>query len=468
MKEGGEGGRAALDREVLYLAYEFPVLTQTFTANEVAGLAGAGIDLAVFSLIPSRDRAARAPSGVPVAVAPPSLSPHSVRALLAWLLRRPLRTLSLLGAVAAGAYGDQPARCWARGFAQLLTGARLAADLRAVGARPHLHAQFVDAASTVALVAARLLDLPFSVTNHTAYNPYLLREKLRHAAFFVSISEQDRRLLRRQGRGTGFGKIRVVRQGIDPDAFGRPAESAAPRRGGPVRILSVAALREKKGHHVLLAAAERLAAAGVEFELTIVGEGPERTRLEALAARPSLAGRVHLAGAEGPERVRERLHEADLFVLAAVRAQNGDTDGVPISLMEAMAAGVPVVSTWIAGIPELIRDGVDGRLARPDDPEGLARILGELFADPAARERYGAAGRARVRTDYDLADSVLRMAALIRECGRAERRPRPPAGSGRAPRSNRETAGTGSTSRTPSGGTSGPAAGGDRGRRPST
>jgi len=395
---------------LFYLAYEFPVLTQTFTVAEAKGLARAGFDVTVLSCRPPRE------TGLtdlpPTEVLLRAGSAGSVGALLYWLGRRPVRTLGLLGRLLTAHYRDQAMRCRVRGFQQLLWGARLAFRIRKAAPRPHLHAQFVDAASTVAWVAARLSGASFSVTNHTAYNPYLPGPKLRDAARFFSISEFDRKhLLELAGIREAPG-LRVVRQGIDLTRFPR-REPRGP--GVPPEILSVAALREKKGHHVLIRAAAALRDRGIDFRLTIVGEGPERMRLEGLVRELGLDGCVCLPGAEPPDRVRERLPAADVFALACTTAANGDLDGIPISLMEAMAMGVPVVSTRLSGVPELIEDGEEGRLAAPDDPAGLADAIGAILADPLRAEAMADRARSKVEREYEIGASVARLAAELRE-----------------------------------------------------
>jgi len=381
---------------LVYICYEFPVLTQTFTVAEARGLRELGVDLSVVSCRrpPGENR-----SGVPARALSSPLSLPVLCTFLLWLLRRPVRTLELLGTVASSSYRDQPFRCWARGFLQLLWGCRLADEIRRSGRRPHLHAQFVDAASTVAFTAARLADLTFSFTNHTAYNPYVLTPKMRRARLAVSISRFDRRLLRRMARGTGADRGRVVYQGIDLDAF----PLRAPREpGGRGEVLSVAALRDKKGHDLLVEAVAILRDRGVEARLTIVGEGPERVRIETAILRHGLSERVRLVGAEPPEKVRERLMAADVFALGCRRAANGDLDGIPISLMEAMAVGVPVVSTRISGIPELVEDGIEGRLAPPDAPAALADRIEAALRDREETAAMTARAREKVERRHDL------------------------------------------------------------------
>jgi len=179
--------------------------------------------------------------------------------------------------------------------------------------------------------------------------------------------------------------------------------------------LSVAALREKKGHHILIRAAGILRDREIPFRLVIVGEGPERERLEALVAECGVIEYVELAGAASAEQVAERLGVADVFVLACTTAANGDLDGIPISLMEAMAVGVPVVSTHQSGIPELIEDGRSGRLVEPNDPEGLADAIAGVLLDPSAASRFAGEARRTVEERHDVKACVRRLAAELRE-----------------------------------------------------
>ena len=293
---------------LFYVCQEFPVLTQTFTAGEVAGLAEEGLDPQLVSC----RRPSRAPAAPRALYLPPPFAPAALGAF-GRAARGRSRALARCLAVAAGArYRDEAGRCWLRGFAQVLWGALLAE--RAAGRpRPHFHAQFVDSASTVAYVAATLSGGSFSFTNHTAYNPYALAPKLREAAVVLSISKFDRAMLLAMGRGAGAEKIRVAYQGIDTAFFDVPRVPSPPKI--PARILSVGALREKKGHHVLLGALARLRQEGIPFLATVVGEGPERARLEARRGRLELEREVEFAGAEEPEAIRQRLAEADVFVL---------------------------------------------------------------------------------------------------------------------------------------------------------
>ncbi len=206
--------------------------------------------------------------------------------------------------------------------------------------------------------------------------------------------------------------IRVIYQGIDTATF---AGEPAVLHSSPVRILTVSALKEKKGQDVLLRAFASILTGGVSAKLTIVGDGPLRPALEDLARDLSIGDHLVFAGSEPPSAVVARLKEADIFALACRVADNGDLDGIPISLMEAMAAGVPVVSTRLSGIPELIEDGVEGCLAEPGDPLSLAAALSCLIEDPEHARAMAARARTKVQRQHEASVQVEKLAAALRE-----------------------------------------------------
>lgn len=408
-------GAVAAGGRVAYVAYTFPVLTQTFTVREVSALRAAGLAVDVFAAKAGDGLGADPDADVAAAgttYLPHPLAARSLGALAGFALRRPLRLAATAFACLGGGYADRGARLRLAACAHVLLGAALAAELRRRRGYGRVHAQFVDAGSTVAFVAARLLDLRFSFANHTAYNPFLLRPKCRHADLVVSISDFDRDLLLRQADGAAVpSSVVVCRVGIRCDEW-----AGVERRPEPRRVLCVAALREKKGHAVLLRAAAALARSGRPVRLVIAGTGPEEASLRAAAARDGLD--VEFLGPTSPGRVRAELGRAAVFALPCVVAANGDLDGLPVALMEAMAAGVPVVTSRLSGIPELVEDGVTGLSTEPGDADATASAIDRLLSDPGLAERCAAQGRRRVAELHDLATTSARLAGLLR-CGAA-------------------------------------------------
>lgn len=393
---------------VAYVAYAFPVLTQTFTTREVLALRDRGIDVRVHAsrgdpqagLDPLAARARGHTTYLPRAASPATLG-----ALLRWSLARPLRTASTLVRCLGGGYRDQPLLSRVRSARHFLLGLVLASRISAEGGYGRIHAQFVDAGSTVAYVAARLTGLPFSFTNHTAYNPFLLAPKAELADVIVSISAFDRERVA-AAVPAARSKIAVCRVGIATAEWAH-----APRRPEPGRLLCVAALREKKGHADLVDAAAELARRGRPVHLVFAGDGEERGALERRARDRGVA--LELLGAVGPQRVRDELARAAAFVLPCRVARNGDLDGIPVALMEAMAAGVPVVSTRLSGVPELVEDGVSGYLAGAGDVASLVAALERCLAAVAPAEQVGGMARRRVAALHDLERTSAELARVL-------------------------------------------------------
>jgi glycosyltransferase involved in cell wall biosynthesis len=400
-----------------YLHGRYPVLTETFIDREIQRLLARGVDLRILSirrpaddLSPTqRELSRRVEYLLPA-------PPLSVAASLLWgLVRHPRTFLWTLAWLLSRDHGTASRARTALHFVTGVYAAWRLRDRRGI----HIHAHFVDRAATVALVASRLLGTTYSVTAHAReiyVNPALLRERIGEAAFAVTCTEYNRTHLRREiGEGAASRLTRLY-HGMDLGA----AREAGPETGadggadgGAERdarlILSVAQLWERKGLHYLVEACGVLRDRGTAVRCEIVGEGPQRADLQALIDRLGLADRVVLAGALPFPEVVERYRRAGVFVLPCIVTEEGDRDGIPNVILEAMASGLPVISTPVSGIPEVVRDNDTGLSVPERDPEAIADAVDRLLSDPALAAAIADRARQLVRAEFDLDRNVDRL-----------------------------------------------------------
>ena len=410
-------------RPIAYLCSAYPAISHTFVLREVLALRRLGLDVRTFSVRRQPASGLLAPVDRAEAATTESLLPAGpatvVRAWTRLLTRR--RGLAALRSAARLAWALRPVGAkgalWQAFYlneAVLLWAACARRDVR------HVHAHFANVASDVALLTAALgtaldPDDPWS-WSFTMHGPAefwnvaanRLAEKAARADFVACISDFCRSQLMALTDPDAWDHLHVVGCGIEPDAYAAPTADRAAATGGPVRLLSIGRLAPVKAQALLVDLVAELGRRGCDVVLDLVGEGPERGRLEARIAALDLGARVQLLGALGQDQIPERLRAADVFVLPSF------AEGVPVVLMEAMASGVPVVASRIAGIPELVRDGETGRLATPARLDELADAVEELVRDPALRARLGAAGRVAVRERHDVDREAKVLAPLFR------------------------------------------------------
>jgi len=278
-----------------------------------------------------------------------------------------------------------------------------------------IHSQWIHSGGTVGMYGAWLLGVPFSFTGHAAdlfRERVALKDKIRRAEFIICISTFHRDLFR--SLGAREEQLAIAYCGLDLGHFvALPRET---RAGGPARILSAGRLVEKKGFTDLIEACRILAERGVSFRCTIAGSGPLEASLRRQVEDANLADRVIVTGeALKQERIPEFMRDGDLFCLPCVWAADGDVDGLPQLLMEAMACGLPSLSTRLVGIPDLVRHGETGLLVEPHDPPALAEAIQSLIDDPERAARLAEAGRAWVHQRFDLADCLEPLLSRFRE-----------------------------------------------------
>jgi colanic acid/amylovoran biosynthesis glycosyltransferase len=401
-----------VSRRVAYLVGNYPTVSHTFIAREVAGLRARGLDVRTFSvrrtppqqLLTDADRRAAAETSVILPPPPGELIGAHVRALA----RRPRRYLATLALAQRLSAGGARQRLWHLFyFAEAIL---LAQRLRRGGVR-HVHAHFANVATAVALLAAHY-DEPGGLTwSFTMHGPsefddvtrFALAEKVRRAAFVACIGDYCRSQLMKLVGPDEWEKLAIVHCGLDPGSF-TPAERPA---RAETAVLCVGRLVPDKGQSILLEALAALRSRGVAMTVTFAGDGPERSVLEARARRLELDGAVEFAGAVGQDRIPALYASADVFCLPSF------AEGVPVVLMEAMATGLPVVTTRIMGIPELVEHDVAGLLVPPGRVDALAAALEALAADPRRRAAMGRAGREKVVAEYDIEQSVAALHAQL-------------------------------------------------------
>ena len=403
--------RTAGDASPLRLTYlmgRYPVLTETFIDREILRLIDRGVDLRIVSIRQADENLS--PRQEPLRDRVTYLMPISpLRLIVAHLTAVVGRPRTYFGTLAWLLTRRHPAGTRLRTLLHFATGIYAAWTLRDRKG-VHIHAHFADRAATVALVAGRFLDTTYSVTAHAReiyVAPVLLSERISHAAFTATCTEYNRRHLSTLVDPATAARILRLYHGLDLSTFdGEPRRLEDAER--PL-LLSVAQLWERKGLEDLVRACRLLVDRGRRFHCQIVGEGPLRPRLETLIAELQLNDVVSLTGSMRHPDVVERLAAARAFVLPCVVAPDGDRDGIPNVILEAMAAGLPVVSTPVSGIPEVVRDGETGFLVPEHDPTAVADAAERLLADAGLAGRLGEAGRSFVRQEFDLHRNVDRL-----------------------------------------------------------
>ena len=405
---------------IAYLCQVHPWVTQTFVFDEIRNLRAHGVPLDVLAfkrprvegLEPLSDdiRAAiETTRYLPTPWSAPGMAAQA-RALLA----RPWRWASTLWTVATGPFLRAPtARLRRQAFVAFLRGAALR-DALLRGGYAHVHADFATETATAAWTAWRLGGPPFSFRDYASFDAQLVARKVAGARFVLACSAHDRRRLLDVAGRAFADKVHVDVLGVDLRAF-LPDESVAEASD---LVLCVGTLQPKKGQAFLLEAAARLVREGCAIRVHLVGDGRDRASLETLAEGLGIASIVTIDGYVSRAEVRDLMRRAAVTCLPSIVADDGDVDGIPFVLMEAMALGRACVSTTVSGIPELIVDGVEGCLVPPRDAAALAGALNRLLGDARLRRTLGAAARRKVEASFDVRENTRRTAALFLAAGR--------------------------------------------------
>jgi glycosyltransferase involved in cell wall biosynthesis len=394
---------------VAYLTPIYPVPSSTFIRREIAALEAKGLLIHRFAmrrfageLVDQADQAEQRRTTYLLEAGAPALA----MAFLGVALTRPKQWATALAM--AVTLGLRSERGLIRHLIYLAEACALRRQLMTCGAR-HLHAHFGSNAADIALLCHLLGGPPYSITIHgpedfDAPRPLSLREKIHHAAFVAAVSQYARSQLYRWCALEDWNKIHVIHCGLNLE-FLPPALVSIPDLP---RLINIGRLSEQKGQLLLVEAAARLRDQGLEFELIIVGDGPMRGEIEQLIERFGLRKQVRITGYLSNHAVCQELQAARALVLPSF------AEGLPVVIMESLAWGRPVISTYIAGIPELVEHGINGWLVPAGAVEPLVDAMTEaLTADPSELERMGRAGAARVADQHDVCTETEKLAELF-------------------------------------------------------
>lgn len=400
--------------KLIYIVGTFPAFSTAFIDREIRSMRNRGVDLHIVAIRrPSADQPLSEEQRElqrDVTYLLPVATLQLIIGHLLFLFSRPLAFFGTLGYLLTRPHPTLKARIMTvLHFAEGVHAAYLIRNRTF----DHLHAHFVDRAAIVALVASRLLNVPYSLTAHANdiyVNPVLLPEKIEHAKFITTCTGYNHKYLNKALGSQLNGKLYLAYHGLDLSNY-EPAETP-PQRTRPL-LLSVGRLTEKKGFSYLINACRDLKAEGYDFECHIVGPGPLQETLEAQIKQCDLEGIVTLCGGIPHEQVVEKYQRAVAFVLPCIIAKDGDRDGIPNVLIEAMAMQLPVVSTDHSGIPELVENNVNGLLVPPNDEVALRDALRKILDAPESYKDFGIRARQKVLNDFELERNTTRLHALF-------------------------------------------------------
>ncbi len=389
-----------------YVVKMFPRLSETFILNEILELERRGVEVVIFSLKkPSEGRFHPQVSSLKAAVHyledfEPSKWPNWIGKEWPILQLYSGSLFSLLDELLAkGDTGSEIANVWFSAW--------VASQAHKLGVQ-HLHAHFASQPSTIAYFAHRISGIPFSFTAHAkdifvySNEQHHLREKLHASAFTVTVTNFNRRYLTERVPDLPTDRIRVIHNGINLEYFvGNPRTVRKTNE-----VLAVGRLVTKKGFDDLLKACAVLKSKNQSFHCTIVGEGPDKEALETLQRDLGLLGEVTFVGPKNLSEVLELMQTCTVFCLPCTVAPDNNQDALPTVLLEALASQLPIVSTSVSGIPEIVDDNVDGFLVPQEQPDQVADRLMQLLKSPDLRARFALAGRKKAELKFDLRKNV--------------------------------------------------------------
>lgn len=397
--------QTATTLRIIYLVSLFPCWSETFIVREIAEMIRLGVDIRIISLKNHSEKMIQSDAEALLTrvVYPPS-GWRSVVAVLGALTLHPKREIKDLTLICRNLAPHPGALAktlvvWWRSIGLMSTIRKIAPS--------HMHAHWATYPSTSAWLLSQRLQIPFSFTAHAHdifLENHLLREKMNAATTTVVISKFNKEYLLEHVSGATADNMQVIHCGVSTDGFPFIGEGR-----DPLRILAVGRLDEIKGFCYLIAACGLLHAKGLKFRCEIIGSGPLAHSLGDQITSLGLSDYVFLLGAKKQEDVRAKLYACGMFVLPSVVTSTGDRDGIPVALMEAMACGIPVISTRVSGIPELVEHEITGLLADAGDAKSLAGCIERLIGDEKLGQSFARNARLRVEAEFNIKNEARKL-----------------------------------------------------------
>lgn len=405
-------GNCSKKPKVAYIMSRFPKISETFILNEMIGLRKRGIQVEVFPLIREKQKVMHEEAKALVSSAHflPFLSLSILKANWYFFKSNPVNYSSTFWKVLRGTFGSF--NFFFGAFGIFPKSVRFALEMKELGIS-HIHAHFATHPTVSALIINQLTGIPYSFTAHGSdlhVDRRMLDEKVKLASFVVTVSAYNKKVIINDCGEIFRNKIHVIHCGIDPELF---TPKCKPTINKVFQIACIASFEEVKGHKYLIRAIELLKERDIQFQCHLVGEGPLREQIERQCKSSGLNGRIQFHGALTRTEIAKLFQQIDVMVLPSVPTSNGKREGIPVALMEAMACGIPVISSNLSGIPELVMHDVTGILTEPSDVTGIFDGLQKMVQNSLFRQHLGSAGRDFVLNEFNQDQSIEQLVSLF-------------------------------------------------------
>jgi colanic acid/amylovoran biosynthesis glycosyltransferase len=399
--------------KIAYISRQFPHITETFTYNEVMGLKKEGLNVQVYSFKKpdTKNLTAEMKKEIKNTIYFPGFFvPDIYLSQIYFISHIPIRYFHTMFKVIFGSYQRfSTFKLRLHNIVNFLRGTHLAFLLKDESKATHIHCQHSSNTTTAGFICNSLLNITFSFRSHTNYNSLIIKDKVKKAKFIFSISKYDKKELLFWTQESYTDKIHINYLGVETDDWQK-----SDQKENNNLIVSVGTLEEKKGFKYLIEAGVILKERNLDFYIKIYGDGPLRNELENSIKNRKLNDNIKIMDYISHKEVKQVIGNSLIFCLPCIETIDGNKDGIPIVLMEAMALSKPVISTDVSGIPELIDNRINGILIPEKDPLALANTLEKLLKNLKLRGSLGKAARKKIERDFSSKKNIRITADIFR------------------------------------------------------